>query len=227
MLAHCPFPSDSEMNKKERGKFTSFVHKELNVQFTKWIDNKCVVMGSNSIPDSPPGECQRWSRSTKQYITIKRPRSIESYNSFMGGTDAMDQSINCYKPSIRNRKWYFPIFTFVLMTSLYNGWKLKRRFDNLPNEPFLEFIRYIVKTYLIVYKTARKKGRRTNAMYASLRVPKRVADSVRYDGVNHFMGNGETRTRCALCGKHTFKLCLKCGVKLHVGCFASFHGHRE
>ena len=155
-------------------------------------------MWSNSIPDSPPGECQRWSTSTKQYITIKRPRSIESYISFMGGTDAMDQSINCYKPSIRNRKWYFPIFTFVLMTSLYNGWKLKRRFDNLPNEPFLEFIRYIVKTYLIVYKTARKKGKRTNAMYASLRVPKRAADSVRYDGVNHFMGNGETRTRCAL-----------------------------
>ena len=102
MLAHCPFPSDSEMGKKERGTFTSFVHKELNVQFTKWIDNKCVVMGSNSIPDSPPGECQRWSTSTKQYITIKRPRSIESCNSFMGGTDAMDQSINCYKPSIRN-----------------------------------------------------------------------------------------------------------------------------
>ena len=135
------------MEKKERGTFTSFVHKELNVQFTKWIDNKCVVMGSNSIPDSPPGECQRWSTSTKQYITIKKPRSIESDNSFMGGTDAMDQSINCYKPSIRNGKWYFPLFTFVLMTSLYNGWKLKRRFDNLPNEPFLEFICYIVKTY--------------------------------------------------------------------------------
>ena len=40
MTEHCPFPSDSDMKKAGRGIFKSYVHRDLNLQLTRWQDNK-------------------------------------------------------------------------------------------------------------------------------------------------------------------------------------------
>ena len=225
MLSNCPLPPDREMLDQGRGSHASFVHDKYIVQLTKWFDNKCVVIGSNFMRATPLGECQRWSSQKKEFIKVPRPQSIEAYNESMGGTDAMDQSINCYKPTIRNRKWYFPIFVFLMMSSAYNGWKLARRFGY--SGSFLNFIRYIVKSYLVSLKTKRKRTGKTNALYGTSKIAKRVPESLRYDGSGHYIGTGTSRTRCALCGRHTTKYCVKCEVKVHTECFAPFHGHVE
>ena len=59
-----------------------------------------------------------------KYITVPRPRAIAAYNSHMGGTDNMDQAISVYKPIIRIRKWYWPLFIYLFQVAQYNAWKL-------------------------------------------------------------------------------------------------------
>ena len=113
-ISHCPFPTDLQMANAGRGSFKSYVHKETNVQLTKWQDNKSVVVGSNFQRDSPPDDCLRWSTAVKERISVPRPKAITAYNSHMGGTDNMDQAINVYRPMMRNRKWYWPLFVFIL-----------------------------------------------------------------------------------------------------------------
>ena len=138
MLSQCPFPTDLEMKHLGRGSFKSYVQKDLNIQLTKWQDNKQVTVGSNFQCDSPPDDCQRWSTKVKERITVPRPKAIASYNQHMGGTDNMDQAISVYRPMMRIRKWYWPLFVYILQISVYNGWKLNRRLD--PKKwSFLEF----------------------------------------------------------------------------------------
>ena len=186
-----------------------------------------MTIGSNFKCDTPADQCQRWSNETKSRIAVSRPKSISSYNRSMGGTDNMDQAINGYKPTIRNRKWYWPLFVFILQVGTYNAWKLSRKSDSGRNNSFLSFLRYIVTTYLTLYKTARKKGK-TNNLYCVRGVATRVPESIRYDGIGHSISNsGGSRTRCALCHNKTTYECVKCGVKLHTKCFATFHGDRS
>ena len=137
----------------------------------------------------------------------------------------MDQAISVYRPMMRIRKWYCFLFVYILQISVYNGWKPNRRLD--PKKwSFLEFPRNIVTTYLSVYKTNRRDGK-MNALYQVRSFAQRVNDNIRYDGIGHIPGRGETRTRCGVCANHTFYQCNKCGVKLHTKCFSAFHGDRN
>ena len=173
MVQFCPFPTDKEMVKAGRGIFKSFVHADLNIQLTKWQDNKQVIIGSNFDCDTPADTCQRWSAEIKERISVPRPQSITSYNTHMGGTDNMDQAINVYRPIIRNRKWYWPLFSYILQVSTYNAWKLSRHADSSASNTFLDFIRSIVCPYLTLYKTTRKRGK-TNNLYPCKGVAARV-----------------------------------------------------
>ena len=59
------------------------------------------------------------------------------------------------------------------------------------------------------------------------RVSKRVEECIRFDGLNHFIGSDEKKSRCALCGKSTKCKCTKCDAKLHDHRFSTFHGLKE
>ena len=147
-------PSEnSEEVKGVRGKFASFVDQssEVPVQITRWLDNKMVHVGSNYLCDTPPGVCKRWSKPLKDYIILPRPNSIGNYNEHMGGTDQMDQSLNTYKPIVRNKKWYWALFIFGVQSAMYNAWLLLR--SSRQEEPFLSFIREVATHYLTVFKT--------------------------------------------------------------------------
>ena len=69
-------------------------------------------------------------------------------------------------------------------------------------------------------------GRRVNTLlYTQVAVADRVQENVRFDGLNHYINRTDIKSRCALCSKAVQTFCRKCQVKLHVECFAPFHGH--
>ena len=105
----------------------------------------------------------------------------------MGGTDNMDQAIDGYKPTIRNRKWYWPLFVSILQVGTYNFWKLSRKSDSGRNNSFLLFFRNIMTPYRTLYKTARKKGK-TNNLHCVTGVGARVP------GESHSLKNTRWRT---------------------------------
>lgn len=50
------------------------------------------------------------------------PQLIYKYNNSMGGTDLMDQNINCYRIRVRNKKWWRPIFSWIIEAAIQNAW---------------------------------------------------------------------------------------------------------
>ena len=190
-----------------------------------WNDNGPVTIGSNFESIEPLGTARRWSKEDKDYIGVPRPALIGSYNKSMGGTDQMDQAIATYRPFVRNRKWYWPLFLYCLEVSLYNSWLL---YCTLEKEcPFLEHIRSIANSYLTLQRHNKRIFTSQDTTYKNSRVANRVDDAVRFDGKNHFLEPAPKKSRCAFCGKTVQKKCSKCDVKLHDYCFAAFHGVTE
>ena len=134
----------------------------------------------------------------------------------------MDQQLSCYRPSVRNRKWYFPIFVFLQQVAVFNSWTLYRQRAPSPL-CFLDFIRSITRTYITNYATERVVAKKVNSLFQG-KVANRVKDAIRRDGVGHIIDIAAKKSRCALCSQTTKKFCTKCKVKLHDYCFAAFHG---
>ncbi len=44
----------------------------------------------------------------------------------MGGVDRLDQNIAQYRPSIRGKKWYFPIVSYLITVCVNNAWIFAR-----------------------------------------------------------------------------------------------------
>ena len=132
----------------------------------------------------------------KEYIQVEQPKLINNYNQHMGGTDQMDQQIACYNPSMKNRKWYFPIFIFLLKTSCYNAWILMKQLKQSETE--LSYLGYL---YTILNQVCCTVGRKMNTLYGKSAVAKRVPDNVRFDGMHHYMAKMDKKSRCGLCKK--------------------------
>ena len=64
-----------------------------------------VNVASNHLGVQPLTNVSRWSASLKATVTIPQPALITHYNHGMGGTDRMDQNLNCYQINIRNKMW--------------------------------------------------------------------------------------------------------------------------
>ena len=91
---------------------------------------------------------------------------------------------------------------------------------------FLEHL-CVITSYWKNHSYRKRTVKSTETRFVNSRVAKRVTQEVRFDGVNHFLGLAEKKTRCALCGSTTKHTCTKCGVKLHERCFSAFHGLTE
>ena len=61
----------------------------------------------------------------KKNVNILTPKAVREYNLGMEGIDRIDQDINAYRVSIRGKKWWWSIFTWLLDASLQNAWLLR------------------------------------------------------------------------------------------------------
>ena len=221
----CPLPLKNLFTKKAKGSYVGQVDDSTGIEIVLWNNNGAVSMGSNFESIEPVGTAKRWCKDAKDYVNVPRPSLIASYNKCMGGTDQMDQAISAYRPNIRNRKWYWPLFTYCMSIGLYNWWLL---YCNLEKDcPFLEHLQSIATSYLRAYTHDRRVMSTADTVFHNSRVSKRIDKAIRYDGKNQFLESDVKKSRCTLCGKTTIKKCTKCNVKLHDYCFSSFHGLTE
>ena len=103
-------------------------------------------------------------------MNVPRPALLQAYNECMGGTDQMDQAIPVYRPIIRNRKWYWPIFVYCMQVSLYNSWLMFRVLEK--ECTFLEHIRVIATSYLRKHSYEKHIFRSPEIKYHNSRVAK-------------------------------------------------------
>lgn len=145
----------------------------------------------------------------------------------MGGTDRMDQNIAQYRIQIRNRKWYWALFTWLLDVLINNAWCLYRK-TNQSQIGQIDFRRAIVQVYLKKYASA-PKGIGKNSLSHSY--SQGVVDDIRYDRIDHLIEkiSNNKRRRCAerFCKSSTRTQCRKCDVGLCIDCFVSYHKKNE
>ncbi|GFO28728.1 PiggyBac transposable element-derived protein 3 [Plakobranchus ocellatus] len=95
---------------------------DTSVHIVRWNDNSVVTVGS-TVWSIPHWRGFSWSKQDRQQIQVPIPRSIVVYNKKMGGTDRMDKNIGYYRPGLRIRKWWWPLFIIQLSCALLtNHW---------------------------------------------------------------------------------------------------------
>lgn len=106
----------------------------------------------------------------------------------MAGVDLFDQFRGRYRVSFRKRVWYYPLFRFILNSSIANGCLFYRKVH--PKVKQLDLIREIVNVLL---KPTEKPAKS---------VPLQEPAAVRYDRTDHNIVIGDTEHRCWVCKKN-------------------------
>ena len=168
---------------------------------------------------------KRYSQADKRVISVPRPNLIGQYNNYMGGTDLMDQNIGRYRISIRGKKWWWCIFTWLIDASINNAWILHRKSTSMQSDQ-LSFRRELAMTYLKSYGVLPQIGGRPSTSKNSVSC-NRVSDSLRYNGLNHLLTYtpNKKRRRCAGegCSSIVRTMCMQCDVGMCIDCNVIFH----
>lgn len=209
--------------KNERGFYESVICKKEEIMIVKWVDNAVVSVATNSHLVEPAKTVGRYSRKLKKQIRVKIPLAISHYNKNMGGTDRMDQNLNAYRISIRNKKWYWPLLSWLIDVCVNNAWiKMKKTHD----VPQLEFRRLVAQSYLRTYGTVAKTVGRPRSSDSG-KTFSRVIEAIRYDGREHLVRKTpeNRKKRCAgySCNSIIRTMCVKCDVGLCLDCFIPYH----
>lgn len=204
------------MKKNSRGTMDVAYDSNNKIELVRWLDNAVVTTATNIDTVKPIVNVSRWSAKEKKIVSIKQPHTINQYNYFMGGTDRMDQNINLYRVSIRSKKWWWAIFTWMVDATIQNCWVLHK--EENPGVSLLEFKRLIARTYLQQSELRSTAGRPRHSS--------KVISDVRYDNYGHYVVPLQRQAwKCAMenCKSRPSQGCNKCNVGLCVKCFMSYH----
>ena len=191
-----------ELNKLPRGETTCVSTDTVTV--VVWKDTKPVTMSSNYFGSGAKSKCTRWDKTKKAQIQVSRPEIVKKYNCHMGGVDLTEEFVNQYRIRIRNRRWYFCIFTWLMDLLMTNSWLLFR--ENVHNITQFEFRRQVVLSLL-----------NKSLQYKKPKVISSTDHSVTCDPMKR-------RIRCKVCRSQTVFRCSTCDVALHANtCFLRFH----
>lgn len=220
---NCPLLNKKAFGKKDRGYFETAMERNDGHLYVRWMDNAVVTMLSTSCGVEKVSHVKRFSQKHKRNIMIPRPHVIANYNTFMGGTDQMDQNLGCYRIGVRGKKWYWPLLTWMMDVACQNSWILYNK-SGRPKISQLSFKRELVNVYLKKYGVIPKASGRP---FSSPGSHSRVPDAIRYDHTDHLIkrANENKKIRCSgdSCKSIMRTKCTKCNVGLCVDCFVPFH----
>lgn len=91
-----------------------------SVLLVKWKDNKVVTAASN-FSQNDVVKTSRWCRVSKTKKQIDQREMIAKYNVGMGEVDKMDNLVSVCRTRIRQCKWYWPIFAYLVDVSISNA----------------------------------------------------------------------------------------------------------
>lgn len=213
----CPLMDVKDFKKQQRGysEIVTAQHKTNKIILNRWKDNSAVTVASTCYAANPETCVKRWCKTDRKHIEVPIPHAIHQYNKNMGGTDRTDQNINNYRISIRGKKWWWSLFTWMLDASVQNAWSLARQ--KRPKLTQLRFRRNLVKAYFNAHKNPPMNVGRKRI----------VTDVLRLDRTGHFprrtLNNKQRRCAGSKCKSTIRQECSKCNVGLCIDCFQTYH----
>lgn len=216
----CPVSNTKTFSKQRRGSEEHFLDEEGQIILVRWCDNGVVSIASNQHGLQPIKRVERYCASEKKKIIVQMPKLISKYNENMGGVDRVDENIEHYRISVRGKKWYFPILTYLFNVCANNAWLFARQGGY--NDDLLTFTRSIAQAWLKQYGNPPKNDRRLS--FASA-----IGVEKRFDNIGHFIAesNPKIRQRCKTCLSNSIYFCVKCDVFLHPKCFLDYHSKNQ
>ena len=116
----------------------------------------------------------------------------------------MNRLLAKYRPGIRGKKWYWPLFSNALNLSVVAAWRLH---CNLA-EDSLSHLDFRRETALCLLKSVSPRMHRGQRKMTELPI------DIRYDGSGHAKQSCK-QGRCAVCKKNARYQCTKCQVRFH------------
>ena len=114
------------MKKRPRGDFEFQTDQNSGLHLVRWIDSKCVTLGSTYAGVEANRTVKRWDKKANKELTVQCPDIIKQYNESMGGVDLHDMIIALYRTEFRTKRWYLKILFHLLDICKVNGWLLYR-----------------------------------------------------------------------------------------------------
>ena len=111
----------NSLKKSDRGTFD--FRCDGNVYFCKWNDNAIVSIGSNFTSHIPLSHTKRRVKKDKD-CSVTQQILIKEYDIGMGGVDVLDRLLGSYRPPIRGKMWYWPLFINALKVSIVAAWRI-------------------------------------------------------------------------------------------------------
>ena len=132
----------------------------------------------------------------------------------MGG---VDENISLYRIGIRGKKWYFPLFCYLLNVCVNNAWLFTRAGDYF--DDMLAFTHSIVQCWLTKYGIPAKNPGRQRLSGSFLN------RAAQFDQIGHCIvkSDPQIRKRCKHCRTQTIFICKKCDIALHLKCSLEYH----
>ena len=228
--------------------------------YIAWFAKRPVHLLTNcyspvSRSDNDSSSVMHWfsENGEKVHKEIPRPPAVHSYNLYMGAVDMFDQYRSYVNVEIRSRKFWHPIFWFMVESALINSWllyKATRVLSLLPLQYNLFTFRKSIALALAAHwekmgcrnKTFTTPTPTKSMMHSNsqIRVHLRKLnfdDEIRFTGTDLHVSQFEPiplkqgsklevrQMRCQLCKKRrTSFWCRQCKKPLCKGvCFSNYH----
>ena len=116
----------------------------------------------------------------------------------------MNRLWGAYRPTIRGKKRYRPLFVNLLNTTVVAAWKI---YCHIGDKKIIHvgFRRQVTLCLL--------KGQQHREIESS--VAAELPLNVHFDAVKHFLRPVTTQGRHKVCKKNTRSMCTKCNIRLH------------
>ena len=121
-----PLLDPSCMKEKACGTYCHAKEKDSGCILVGWNDNSVVILASNCYGVNPVRSASRWSNAEKKRISIDQPDVVYQCNQFMVGVDRLDENIAKVRVAIGMKKWWWPMFSWLLNVSVNNAWQTYR-----------------------------------------------------------------------------------------------------
>ena len=78
-------------------------------------------------PLQPIQQAKRYCHRVKRRVNIEQANIINQYNMSMWGIDCMDQTVSTYIINLDSKKWWWPLFQFVIDVVVNNAYQIYRQ----------------------------------------------------------------------------------------------------
>ena len=177
----------------ERKEFLKYCF-DVTLYIAKWHGNSVATIASNWESHIPVCKVRR--RVKRGVKEVRQPHLINSYNTGMGGIDLVDCLLKAYRPTVRGKKWYWPLFVNLLSTAVVAAWKIHCQIGD-KKITYIDFRRQVTPCLLKI-----QQHRKIESSVAA-----ELPLDVHFDGVKHFLGPAKTKIDVK-CAKKIQEVCV-------------------